>query len=367
MRVQPSQLVSGCVLLTDVMGKTHKPIVQKNTVLTEQHILLLQKFLIETVDVSGKLSDGKEFVPKMAEQEKNTKKTATSELSSSYPDSFEEHYDQVVANYKKMFTSWQSNVAIDMPLARQLLIPLFERVDTTNSAVYTLHHYATKKDYFYHHCVSVGILSAYLAKKMGYKKGEWLQVGLAGFLCDSGMAKIDPSIVTKTSALNLTELEEIKKHPTYSYRLVEHIPTITKAVKLAVLQHHERRDGSGYPLGLAKRKIHMYARIIAVCDMYHAMTCERLYKEKLSPFKVIEEIQKEQYSKLDPEVVQLFIESLSNFSIGTRVKLSNNKIAEIVFVESKQPTRPMVRLDGENEIITLKNESSLYINEILGN
>ncbi|MFB4168747.1 HD-GYP domain-containing protein [Virgibacillus sp. JSM 102003] len=365
MRVEPSQLVPGCVLLKNVTGKSNKPIIPQHTVLTEEHITLLEKFLVETVDVSAKLEDGQVFKPKFVHKEEIKKKEQSNKKQ--YAELFEDHYRNAVSNYKKLFNKWQNNLAVDMPEVRNILIPLFERMDDISTAVYTLHHYADKKDYIFHHSIAVGILSAYLARKMGFEKGEWLQIGLAGSLSDSGMARLDSTIVTKTGSLTFSDYQEIKKHPTYSYRYIEKIPTITKEVKLAVLQHHERMDGSGYPIGLSKENIHIYARIIAVCDIYHAMTCERLYKEKQSPFNVIEKLQRDQFTKLDHQVVQSFINSLANFSIGTRVRLSTNQLGEIVFVEERYPTRPMVRVEESNEIVTLKNESSLFISEIIGN
>ncbi|MGP4107792.1 HD-GYP domain-containing protein [Virgibacillus sp. L01] len=365
MRVEPPQLVPGCVLLKNVTGKSNKPIIPQHTVLTEEHINLLEKFLVETVDVSAKLADGEAFKPKFVHKEEVKQKEEPSKEQNA--ELFEDHYRNAVSNYKKLFIKWQNNVAIDMPEVRNILIPLFERMDDISMAVYTLHHYADKKDYIFHHSIAVGILSAYLAKKMGFEKGEWLQVGLAGSLSDCGMARLDNTIVTKTGSLNFSDYQEIKKHPTYSYRFIEKIPTITKEVKLAVLQHHERMDSSGYPIGLSKENIHVYSRIIAVCDIYHAMTCERLYKEKQSPFNVIEKLQHDQFSKLDHQVVQIFIKSLANFSIGTKVILSTNQSGEIVFVEDRYPTRPMVRMDESNEIVALKNESTLFISEIIGN
>ncbi|WP_099158961.1 HD-GYP domain-containing protein [Virgibacillus ndiopensis] len=361
MHIDPSQLVPGCVLISDVKGKTNRPIVPMNTVLSEKHITVLQKFLVETVDVSPKLINGEPFTPKVIHKKESIGKRKSKKEYNSLVD----HYLDVVDRYRKVFESWQNSVPIDMPHVRQMLIPLLERVGMVGSDLFTLHHSVKKEDYYYHHSVSVAIFSAYLAKKMGYTKGEWLQIGLAGFLSDCGMARVDPAIVNKQGALTSSELNEIKKHPTYSYRLVEQIPTITQTVKLAILQHHERMDGSGYPLGLSRNKILTYARIIAVSDIYHAMICERHYKKKQSPFKVMEEIQKEQFSQLDHNVVQTFVSSLANFSIGTRVKLSNNYTGEIVFMEEKYPTRPMVRLDENDKIVILKNEPNLYIAEIL--
>ncbi|MFD2045620.1 HD-GYP domain-containing protein [Ornithinibacillus salinisoli] len=365
MRVNPSQLVPGCVLLRDVLGKTNRPIIPKKTVLTKEHIKILEKFLIETVDVSEKLQDGKLYKPNPEEKPKEKTKSTKKKDIQLDKLSFEDHYLYVVATYQKLFDTWRNNAPIDMVIVRNLIIPLINRMDDIGSAIYTLHNFTNKKDYFYHHSVSVSIIAAFIGKKMGYEKGEWLQIGIAGLLSDAGMAKLSPSLLQKEGSLNQTERAEVIKHPTYSYRLLEHLSSVTYAIKLAVLQHHERIDGSGYPLGLSKEKIHNYARIIAVCDTYHAMTSERMYKEKQSPFRVIEELQKEQYTKLDVIVVQTFIEAISNFSVGTKVSLSNNQIGEIVFMEPNQPTRPMIRLDKSDEIISLSNHHTLFIQEII--
>lgn len=98
--------------------------------------------------------------------------------------------------------------------------------------------------------------------------------------------------------------------------------------------------------------------------MYHAMTSERVYRKKQSPFKVIEALQQDQFSKLDPRVVQVFVDAIANFSIGTRIVLSNEQVGEIVFIDQKQPTRPIIRLDN-GEIITLSNHHNLHIKEIV--
>ncbi|WP_047983432.1 HD-GYP domain-containing protein [Ornithinibacillus californiensis] len=366
MRVSPSQLVPGCVLLRDVKGKTNRPIIPQKTVLTEKHITFLHKFLIEQVDVSEKLNDGEQFKPKSVEA-KEKEKTETPHVESNLVLSdlpFKDHYYHVVTEYKKLFETWRNNLPIDILAVRNLILPLIDRMDDIGSAVYTLHRYANKVDYFYHHSVSVSILSAYLGKKMGHQKGEWYQIGLAGLLSDAGMARLGSFAFKKEGTLTNEEKLEIRNHPTYSYRMVENIPSIPYTVKLAVLQHHERFDGSGYPLGLSQEKIHGFARIISVCDIYHAMTSERMYRKKQSPFQVIEELQKEQFSKLDPRVVQVFIDAIANFSIGTKVLLSSNQVGEIVFIDQKQPTRPIVRLDN-GEIITLSNHHNLHIDEII--
>lgn len=352
MRVQTKQLIPGCILLLDVKGKSNRPIIPKNTVITEEHRIILGKFLVDTVEVASKLADGKCFGPEQDEAKGN--KT-----------SLEAHYRYVIKRYRELFDKWRNGANVDIIVVRELLLPLLERMDEIEKSVYKLHHYANKEDYFYHHHIAVAMLSAYLGYKMDYAKGEWLQIGLGGFLSDSGMARIDQPIIQKQSKLTEKEMEQIKKHPMYSYRYVEKLPALKEEVKQAILQHHERMDGSGYPLGLKKDKINRFARIIAVSDTYHAMTSERLYKTKQSPFCVVEVLRKEQFSKLDPEIVQHFIKGLASFSIGTKVKLSNQQIGEIVFTDEQKPTRPMIRLDENKQIISLENHPQLFIEEIL--
>ena len=361
MNVAPSQLIPGCLLLNDVKGKSNQPIIPKDTVLTEEHIKFLQAFLVKSVNVSKELATGETFVPKNNQKENgNSRKSIKQE---DFP-SFEEHYLAVIHEFKKHFTSWQNYMPLNMPEIRQFLVPLIKRVNELKEKIYRIQQHVTTDDYFYHHCITVGLLSAFLAKQIGYLEHEWTQVGLAGVLSDTGMAKLDKEMLYKDTPLTFQEMKKVKNHPTYSYRLIEKSPIITQTVKLAVLQHHERMDGSGYPLGLNGRKIHPYARIIAVCDTFHAMTNKRYYKDKKSPFLALDDLDKEQFSGLDPTVVHTFIKSIAYLSIGAKVRLSNQSIAEIVFIEDNHPTKPMVKLEDTGEIISLKNRTDLHILEI---
>lgn len=353
--VHPTQLIPECILTADVMGKTNRPIAAKDTVLDETHIEVLQRFLIEQVEVANKLANGTIFSPK--EQVKQEKKKQV------LP--FMDHYNQVVADYKKHFESWQNGSPIDINTIRKLIIPLLDRTEESDFYIFNLYKYtSTKKDYFFHHSVSTSMIATVLAKKLGWKK-EWLQIGIAALLADCGMAKIKRSLFYKEGNLNKQEFEEIKQHSTYSYRFVEKTPSLTKGAKLAILQHHEWIDGTGYPLGVKGDKIHPFAKIVAICDTYHAMTSERFYQARQSPFRVIEVMQQDQFQKFDHEILQAFIVCLTNFSSGMKVKLSNEEIAEIIYIEPEYPTRPVVRMEVSQEIISLKEQKQLYIEDII--
>lgn len=306
MRVETSQLIPGCILSENIFGKTSHALIVKNTVLTKEHIDFLNHFFIDAVHISSKLEDGKIYNPAKGTIKKGGINPLSPDIKKTY-EPFSDHYKNVVKSYQRIFNNWSNNTPIDMPALRKLLIPLIESIEKESIDVYHLHTYSKKDDYFYHHDVSVSIISAFLAKKMGYEKREWIQVGLAGFLSNSGMSKVDAHIIKEPRLLLHAENEQMKKHPVYSYRMIESIRTITDAVKLAVLQHHERLDGSGYPLALKKAQIHKYSRIIAVSDTYHAMTSERPYQQKQTqtPLEVITDLQENQTLKLDLKVIDV--------------------------------------------------------------
>jgi len=348
MLVHTKQLVQGCILTMDVMGKTSRPVMFKHTVLTDWHITVLQKFLVESVDVSTKLSDGNVFKPEPIELTPEDLKKRN----------LQDHYHVVVSGYQSLFKDWQHQLPVDISRVRKLVVPLLERMEENDLFIFNLSHNDPKT--MYSRPVSLSLLSAYLGRKMKYEKRKWLQIGLAAFLADSGMAKIDDTVIRKETALTEEDEKELKKHPYYSYRLIEHLSKLTSEMKLAVLQHHERLDGSGYPLGLMKNNIQSYAKIISICDAYYVS----VMKGNTSPLKVMDEMMKRYASKFDQQVVRTFAEQLANFSRGKKVELSNGQHGEVVFIETDKLHRPMVRMENE-DIITL--DTSVYIEKFLGN
>lgn len=370
MRVHPSQLVAGSILLRDVKGKSGRPIMKEQLVLTDEHITILHKFFIESVEISSKLANGEVFYKKhLPEENKSpmseTKRKIYLENRASY--SFSEHYLEVISEQKRAFQDWRNGIPVDIVKVRKSIIPLLERIDTLDMELFTLHKYGNVREYLNHHRVAVALLSAFLGKELGYRKGEWIQIGLAGFLSDAGMAKVDESLFQKSGPLTESQLEKMQNHPTYSYRMTENLPGLSKDAKLGILGHHERIDGSGYPLGLTKDKISPYARIIAIADTYHAITSDRVYQERQPILKALDEILQEQFTKLDMEMVRQFIKSFSTRAVGKTVTLSNRKTGEIVFIPEDHPTKPLIKLHDSKEIISLQMIPDLEVNEIILN
>jgi HD-GYP domain-containing protein (c-di-GMP phosphodiesterase class II) len=363
LRVYVDNLIEGCILSADVPGKLNRPILAKKTVLSAHLIEVLKAFLVKEVEVEKTLVSGMPYNPQTIIKDKKNAgypdDTNTSELN------FIDLFLRVKKDFKKEFHSWQSGMQIDIAKVRTIIGPLLEQSEMNPSYIFHLHHYSTKTEYLYDHPLAVGVISAFIAKKLNYSKGEVMQIALAGSLSDCGMAKISPSLLHKNSTLTLEEYEEIKKHTTYSYQMVRNSPLLKDAAKLAILQHHERLDGSGYPFGEKAERIHPYAKILAVADSFHAMTSERVYKPKHSPFKILEMINEDLFGEFDIAALKVLSSAVMTYSIGSKIRLSDGQEAEIIFAEEKNPTRPMIKIIESNEIIALEKNRHLYIEEVI--
>ncbi|MFK4998992.1 HD-GYP domain-containing protein [Bacillus sp. N9] len=170
-----------------------------------------------------------------------------------------------------------------------------------------------------------------MARELGYDKGQSLQVALAGCLADCGMAKVSPSILTKNAVLNEAEWKEIRNHPIYSYQMTKNISVLKPETKLAILQHHERLNGSGYPFGETGLRIHPHSKIVTIADIYHEMTTQRTYKETISPFKTLQVMEEDLFGQLDIKMYKTLSKAVASFSIGDQVQLSDGRIGEVIY------------------------------------
>ncbi|SFE98093.1 HD-GYP domain, c-di-GMP phosphodiesterase class II (or its inactivated variant) [Bacillus sp. OV194] len=360
MIIHPSAAKVGQVLATDHFGRTNHPIIKKNTVLTAEHLDILSLFMIREIEIVSETSKNKQTT-KTAPEKSKPSPVSSIEM----PGAFLPLYNEAVKRFKVLFTNWRAGAQIDVLTLRKAIVPVVEKGMEQPGGLKDMQQAQNTDDYLYHHAVSLSVLSAFIAKKLGFSRGDCLQIGVAGALCDCGMSKISPAILKKKGPLNLHELKEVKQHSIQGYNMLKKLPAIKEGVLLGVLQHHERQDGSGYPLKVHGSKLHPYSRILAAADVYLAMTSERPYRKKLSPFKVIELMMKDQFGQFDPAIIRAVTDGLSIFSAGTRVRLSDGQTGSIVFKEDSHPARPIIQLDQSSAIISLRDNNDLFIEEVL--
>lgn len=355
MLIDTRELRVGCILSKDVLSKTNRPIVLQDTIITKELLQVLHAFLIKEVDVERTMVNGEMLLPSEGTALKD------GDVASASKGTFTDAYLQSVQEYKNLFKGWQAGNQVSVPKVRELFIPLLNQALSNEQEILSLHRYSTKEEYIYHHAISVGLLSGYLAKKMNFNIGDLVQIAIAGCLCDAGMAKVPVSILEKKTSLTREEFIEMKKHPIHSFRMLEKSSILRKEALVGILQHHERLDGSGYPKGDKGRMLHTNSRIIGLADVFHAMTSERLYRKRQSPYRGIEMIMHDDFGKFDIEAVHALMAGVIQIAIGTRVKLSNGYEGEVIFVHSQYPTRPTVKIEGLPALVDLNKERDLHI------
>lgn len=221
-------------------------------------------------------------------------------------------------------------------------------------------------DYTFHHSLNVAIIAGVLGKWLGLSGASLKNVILTGLLHDIGKTQIPLEILNKPGKLTPAEMESMKQHSREGYNILLTADGIDDEILSGVLQHHERNDGSGYPQGIRDKSIHLFAKIVAVADIYDAMTSDRVYCKKRTPFDVVEMISREMLGKLDPRVCVIFLNNVSDYFVGTQVRLSDGREAQVICRGRCHASRPTVRTQ-DGEFVDLEKSKELGIIELVEN
>lgn len=306
-------LKASFVVKEDVCSQDGHIIMPKGMKITKYRIQVLRAFLIKEIRV----------------QERTSLSNPEEEINGLYEsvekyNTFVDQYKKTIEEYKKIFQGWQAGMMVDMIDIRKRFIPFFKDF-STSSHILNLCRYQSKENYFYYHPVAVGLIAAFIGRKKNVKQEEWVDIALSGLLMDCGFSRMNEHLFLKSNeVLSETEKRMIKAHPSKSYQMVRHLRLLTEGSKLAVLQHHEHLDGSGYPLGLTGNQVHPYSKILAVADTFYAMVSGKAHGEKKIPFTVLEEMRKKTFGKYDFEYLTILMKEISSTVIGRRILLNNN-------------------------------------------
>ena len=162
--------------------------------------------------------------------------------------------------------------------------------------------------YTLQHSAGVATNSIILANKIGITDEKSLiEVGVGGLLHDIGKTKVKREIINKPGKLDDVEWAEMKQHPKWGFEILRHNTDVGTRAKLAVLQHHEEPSGSGYPLGLKKDQMDLYAKIVAIADIYNALTTNRPYSNAMPPFEAFKLIKEKLSHKIDDALFQALV------------------------------------------------------------
>lgn len=220
-----------------------------------------------------------------------------------------------------------------------------------------------KDDYLFTHSVNVCLLCILIGRWLKCDENTIKELGTAGLLHDIGKVQIDAGILNKPEKLSDQEFEEVKRHTMLGYDMIVQTGLLPNEIANAALMHHERADGSGYPMGIRGYHTPFYAAAVAVADVYDAITSTRSYSARCSPYTAAEILWQESFGRLDPRIVRVFYDKIANFYVGNEVLLSNNERGLVIYVDPSQPTRPIVMVG--DKFYNLSIERNIIIQEII--
>ncbi len=208
------------------------------------------------------------------------------------------------------------------------------------------------------HPLNVAALGVAIGRALDLPEPEIELIVRAALVHDLGLRLVPSAIRHKAGALSAEEIAILRRHSEHSARLAEVLcgPEVAEAV----LAHHERWDGTGYPRGIAGTDIPMAARILAVADSFDAMSSDRIYARRYSPALAYQAIRASAGRAFDPAVASAFLAAVLPFPAGTPVKLATGETGVVIQAPPGRPFRPSVRLD-DGTLVEGKDVAGLQI------
>lgn len=336
--VRTRQLQPGMKIDQAVVDKSGRNLVQRGSILDNYVIDSLLKMGVMMVYIqSGEETAGdieKSISPQARKQIErlHTDDRSKVELSDSVKTRVAEGIQFIYSNTEsKELADATNNIASN----------LMNAINSTDAIAVDISALKTSDEYTFKHSVDVATMSMVLAKQQGLSQKQIYEIGVAGLLHDIGKTKIPLDILNKPARLTDEEFAVMKQHPVFGYRMIKDRDEFSNEICMAVLQHHEKMNSKGYPIGFPSDKITQYARILTIADIYDALVTERPYKSAFSQRDAVEMIMS-MTGELDITAMKSFLESMILYPVDSIVELSNGEKAKVVKNNPNYILRPTV-------------------------
>lgn len=354
-RITIHDVAIGMCVANDIYTENNELIIAKNTILTDALIARLKYHNIDNIHILLN-----------ADSTANTPSYLDRLQSSSEFKAFKNEYMQKADSLKN---AMQSIIETNAPIDTKKL--LAQNTDLLAKSRTTLHIFdilvslKNSGDMTFTHSLNVSLLAAVLGKWLGYSQEDIDVLSLAGLLHDIGKQMIPPEILNKEGPLTTQDRKILQSHTVKGYELLSlSKQDLDPRIIEAALSHHEKYDGSGYPNGLKGDEITDFAKIIAIVDVYDAMTSKRIYHDPFCPFEVIRQIEMDGYQRYDAHMLMVFLENVVNTYVGNKVILSNGAVGEVIMINKLDLSRPIVKVNNE-QYIDLSHNRDIYVKSIV--
>ncbi|NEW07114.1 HD-GYP domain-containing protein [Paenibacillus sp. SYP-B3998] len=331
----------GKVLKYDVTTSYGLVLVPSQSVLDQEHLDLFQQHRIDKVDI-----------------------IVTSHIEVvSTSDSSQLLVQKATQYAKDLFERIQTHKKIPLLEIKNDLIPIIQEAAEHPDLFQLFQAVKAKDEYTHRHNIGVGILSTLIGKWLNLPDSDVALLSLAATLHDVGKVQISQEILMKPGKLTREEFDEMKRHTVLGYNMLKDTVGLNYRVALVALQHHERADGSGYPLKLKDAQLDRMSRIVAVADIFHAMSSKRPYHEMMPFYEVVSRMRQGFFGELDPHIVSVFLSNMVKSLIGRKVLLTDGRWGEVIYINPSDDTNPLVKV--EETFLDLSRERHIHIKEVI--
>ncbi len=354
--VQSDNLKPGMILARDLLGLRNEVLLTRGHLLTAANIARLSQIEHKDAYIVDNLDDPTEDEGIISLRLKRNTVNAVRSL-----------FSHIEADNREA----QSNSFLQL---RHYLDEIIDELSADRNMLINMADLKAHDEYTYYHSVSVATLSILLGVSANMNRTALYKLGMGALMHDIGKVFISRELINKPSTLTTEEFEKMKRHSSFGYDYLREQWGGPVESVVAVLTHHERYDGGGYPFGLMGDKQPLEGKIIALSDVYDAMTSDRAYHSALPPSEAIEHIMGNSGVMFDPQVVRAFMNKVVPYPVGSRVRLSNGLTAIVVATNKESLMRPKVKpinigkqeVRVDDVVLDLLNDPALWSVTILG-
>jgi HD-GYP domain-containing protein (c-di-GMP phosphodiesterase class II) len=262
---------------------------------------------------------------------------------------------------------------VDATQAKKIVNNLVDELCRNNGVLVNFTDMRTRSDYLFGHSVNVCILAVMAGLNLQYDELRLRDLGVGAMLHDIGKIELSPDLLNKKGRLTAGEITDARRHCELGFEILRQNPDISLMSAHCAYQHHERHDGSGYPRNLKGGDIHQFAQIVALADVYDALTTDATYRQAVPVYEAIAIINKASGTYFQPELVDHFAANIAIYPIGSVVRLNTNEIGVVVDISKESKNKPVVRIIMDaNQIrcnkiveIDLSKNPRLYIADVV--
>ena len=326
-------LKPGMVLAEDVLNFKNELLFPANTVLDDRAIAKLSRHSIMCVEVK----EEEDFATTHFEKVR---------VSAGFRH-FEKTYNIFLPKYKKMIDGLiNDKTPIDVSMLFQIYAEITGCAKTGELLLdYLYNMLPSEDDLTYAHCLNSALIAGVFGTWTGMPREDLFRLIECGFFYDIGKLILPQELIWKPSKLTDMEFELMKTHTLQGYNLLKD-QDLDESILLATLEHHEKCDGTGYPSKLKEDQINLFAKYIAIIDAYEAMTSARTYRQSLVPFQVIENFERNE--RFYPSIIlRNILLHIANSQVGLTVRLSDERLAEVILINQRNLSRPLVKCGDE--------------------